>query len=133
MRGSGHGLLQALFRQLPEWSVSLRHKSHHGDIQAGQDPNWLPLRRHLRCSRRPCLQSTCSCLPEVAASAPGGATGSPDNSNAVLCSPSIQKALIIETDYFVWQLSVAASCRLAYLINAAHAADLDVAQGIDKP
>ena len=131
MRGSGHGLLQALFRQLPEWSVSVRHKSLHGDVETGQDPNWLPMGSTSetqvslaavnlqlfawgRCfsSRRRCRQTW---------SQQRGVMQSLDS-----------KARIIENDYFVRQLSTVASCRLAYLTDAAHSAHLDVAQGICK-
>lgn len=93
------------------------------DIQNGEDSNRLLLKQHLRGSRRPSLQSTCNSLPEVAGSAPGGSIGSPDHSSAVLFNPSIRKTVCIYIVYFVWNLSVATSCRLAYLINVANSTD----------
>ena len=128
MRGSGHGLLQALFRQLPEWSVWLRNKSHHGDGFLSRHSFWTGL-KSAATEAAPSRLKTVFLAVDLQLFAWG----------RCLCSWKLyrqswsqqrsvtqsldSKVCVITTDCSVWQLSVATSCRLAYLINVAYSAD----------
>jgi hypothetical protein len=128
MRGSGHSLLQALFRRLPEWNVSLRNKSHHGDRFLRQHLVWKGPKSAANEEAPPTLKTIvlavdlqlfawgrCFCSRRLYRE-------SWSQQRCVVQSLD-SKARIMTTDYFVWQLTVANSCRLAYLINVAHSAE----------
>jgi hypothetical protein len=128
MCGSGHGLLQVLFRRLPEWSVSLRNKSHHGDRFLRRHSVWTGPKSAATEAAPPRFKTAfiavdlqlfawgrCFCsrrLYQQSWSQQRGIIHSLDS-----------KARVINTDYFVQKLSVGNSCRLTHLISVTHSAD----------
>jgi len=127
MHGSGHGLLQALFRQLFEWSLSLRNKTYHGDRFVSRYLEWTGP-KSAATEAAPPRPKTLFLAVDLQFFVWGRCFYSRrlyrrswSQQRGVIQSLD-SKACIINTDYFVWQPSVATSCRFASLINVAHSA-----------